>query len=296
MTSADHTSPAIDPQAGGGARPGLRPGGRGRPAGTGALPGINVRIPSPARMYDFYLGGKDNFPADRDAARNALAVVPSGKAVAWANRRFLVRAVKHLAQHGVDQFIDLGTGIPTSPNVHEAARSIQPRATVVYADNDPIVTVHSRALLATDAGIAAIWGDIRDPQHILFDSAVRALIDFRKPVGLLFVAVLHFIIAAEDPAAIVAEFANAVPPGSHLVISHITSDGTDPQVMAAIEDAYRNASAPAVFRTRDEIAGLFAGFPLAPPGLTEVSAWRAPGRPPTRPSALRFLGGAGIKA
>lgn len=288
---------AADPggQAGGGPSPGERRMTAVAPVAGVVPPGIDVRVPSPARMYDFYLGGKDNFPADREAARKALSVVPQGRAVAWANRRFMVRAVKYLARHGVRQFIDLGTGIPTSPNVHEAARAVVPGTAVVYVDHDPIVTVHSRALLATQAGIAAIGGDIRDPHGILANDELREVIDFSQPVGLLFVAVLHFISGEENPAAIVAAFADAVPAGSHLVISHITSDGTGPHVVATIEEAYRNASAAAVFRTRDQIADLFSGFDLVPPGLTEVSEWRRSGRPAASPPALRFLGGAGIK-
>jgi len=257
---------------------------------------IDVNTPSPARMYDYYLGGKDNFAADRTAAEKALSVVPNGKQVAWANRRFLVRVVKHLARNGISQFIDLGTGIPTSPNVHEVARSINPGSRVVYVDNDPLVTVHSRALLADiDEGIAAIYGDIRYPRNITLDAKVREVIDFSLPVGVLFVAVLHFVTDAEGPCNSVAVFRDRIAPGSFIAISHITSDGTAPEVMATIRDAYSQARAPAIFRDRAEIGAFFAGLEMIRPGLVEVSDWRGNSRKPANPLALRFLGGLGEK-
>jgi hypothetical protein len=257
---------------------------------------IDVTTPSPARMYDYYLGGKDNFAADRAAAEKALSVVPDGRQVAWANRRFLVRAVKHLARSGIDQFIDLGTGIPTRPNVHETARSFMPGARVAYVDNDPIVTVHNRALLeSAGSGIIAVRGDVRYPLNILTNHSVREVIDLRRPVGVLFVAVLHFVTDDEDPHRVVAAFRDRMSPGSYIAISHITSDGTDPHVVATIQDAYRQASAPAVFRTRAGIERLFAGLRLVKPGIVEVSDWRRNKPAPEHPPTLRFLGGVGRK-
>ena len=248
-------------------------------------------------MYDYYLGGKDNLAVDREAAEKALSVVPDGRRIAWANRRFLVRAVKFLARHGIDQFIDLGTGIPTSPNVHETARAIHESARVVYVDNDPIVTVHNTALLASAGdGIAAIRGDIRYPLNIIGNHALRQIIDFKRPVGILLAAVLHFVIDEEDPYRAVAVFRDWVPPGSYVVISHITSDGTDQKVIATIQEAYRQASAPAVFRDRSQIDRFFADFELVEPGLVEVNDWRRRNsrKPPSRP-ALHFLGGVARK-
>jgi len=247
-------------------------------------------------MYDYYLGGKDNFPADREAAEKALSVVPCGRQVAWANRKFLVRAVRYLARKGIDQFLDLGTGIPTSPNVHEVARSVIPDAKVAYVDNDPIVIVHDRALLgSTNEGITAARGDIRYPLNIMTNHTVRQVVDFNRPVGVLFVAVLHFITDSENPYESVAVFRDRVPVGSYAVISHITSDGTEPRVIATIEETYSQASAPAVFRSREEIERLFDGFELVKPGLVEVSDWRGNNRKPANPPALRFLGGVGRK-
>lgn len=264
-----------------------------RPSPTSSF---DITVPSPARMYDYYLGGKENFPADREAAEKALSVVPQGRAIAWANRRFMVRAVRHLARNGISQFIDLGTGIPTSPNVHEVARTIIPDARVVYLDNDPVVTAHNRALLANNkSGVFALHGDIRYPFDIVESAALRQIIDFSRPVAALFVAVLHFLSNGDDPYNCVYAFRDCMCSGAYVVISHITSDGTSPNVIGTVRDAYANASAPAVFRTRDEIAQFFAGFVLARPGLVEVGDWRSGKRNAETSSALRFLGGVGRK-
>jgi hypothetical protein len=256
--------------------------------------GIDLTVPSPARMYDYYLGGKDPFPADREAAEKALSLVPSGRELARANRDCLVRAVTYLAAQGIDQFIDVGTGLPTSPNVHEVARSVIPDARVVYVDNDPLVMAHARAMLADSGGVIAVAGDVRNPFDFIGHDAVRGLTDFSRPVGVLFVAVLHFIPDEDSPNRSVAWVRDRIAAGSYLVISHITSDGTDPAAMAAIQDAYKGASAPAVFRSAPGIGRFFDGFRLVPPGLTGVAQWRTP-VPEPAPAAVRFLGAAGRK-
>jgi hypothetical protein len=256
--------------------------------------GIDFTVPSPARMYDYYLGGKDHFPADREAAEKALSLVPSGRDLARANRDFLIRAVTYLAGQGIDQFIDVGTGLPTSPNVHEAARSVIPDARVAYVDNDPLVMAHARAMLADPDGVIAVAADARHPFDFIGHGAVRELIDFSRPVGVLFVAVLHFITDEDNPHRAVAWVRDRIAPGSYLVISHITSDGTDPAAMSTIQDAYKEATAPAVFRDTPGIARFFDGFDLAEPGLAEVCRWRNPGPAPA-PAAVRFLGAAGRK-
>jgi hypothetical protein len=262
----------------------------------GKPPGIDVSVPSPARIYDYYLGGKDNYPADREAAEKALSVVPHARQVAQANRKFLGRAVKYMARNGIEQFIDLGTGIPTSPSVHEVARSVVPRVRVAYVDNDPVVAVHNMALLADEGqGITSVRGDIRYPMDIIRNNAVSEIIDFGRPVGMLFAAVLHFVTDADHPYDAVAAFRDRMPSGSCVAISHITRDGTAPEVISAIERAYARASAPAVFRTRDEIGAFFGDYSLVKPGIVEVSDWRANGRRPAEPPALRFLGGVGRK-
>jgi hypothetical protein len=253
------------------------------------MPDFDPLVPSPARMYDYYLGGKDNFPVDRQAAELALSVVPFGREVARANRQFMVRAVKFMAHGGIDQFIDLGTGLPTKPNVHEVARELVPGARVLYVDNDPMVCAHAQALLATNDGVAAIRGDIRTPQAVLADPVTRALIDFTRPVGVLFVAVLHFLTNEDRPWEQVAAFRWRMASGSMLAVSHITADDTPLDVQATIHAVYAEASAPAVFRTRREIEMFFGGLDLAEPGLVEVGAWRSLGSSPSAP--LRFLGG-----
>ena len=253
------------------------------------VPGFDPSVPSPARMYDYYLGGKDHFPADREAAEVALSVVPFGREVARANRLFMVRAVQFMASSGIGQFIDLGTGLPARPNVHRVAREILPDARVLYVDNDPMACAHARALLATNDGVAAIYGDIRAPQAILCDPVTCTLIDFTRPVGVLLVAVLHFLTDKERPWEQVAAFRWRMASGSMLAVSHITSEGTPPDVQETIRDVYAEATAPAVFRTPQEIEAFFGRLDLVEPGLVEVGAWRSLHPSPLAP--LRFLGG-----
>jgi S-adenosyl methyltransferase len=265
----------------------------GRPVPNGADP----TVPSPARMYDYYLGGKDNYAVDREAAEKALSVVPCGRQIARANRYFLMSSVLLMADQGISQFIDLGTGIPTSPNVHEVARAIQPNARVLYVDNDAVVAAHSRALLAKSDGIKALEADIREPDAILRSPELRDLIDFTQPIGILFVAVLHFIRDRDEPRGIVRAFTERMARGSYLALSHITSDGTDAQVISTIREAYANASAPAVFRTRAEIRAFLEGFEIMPPGLVDVTQWSPHAAIYTAPPpALRFLAGIGHKS
>jgi S-adenosyl methyltransferase len=269
--------------------------GAGMPDGHEPKQDVDMTTASPARMYDYYLGGSRNYPVDREAAQKALSVVPQGQEVARANRRFLIRAVRYLAESGIDQYIDIGAGIPTSPNVHEVARSVIPDARVVYVDNDTGVTTQNREMLSgLDDGVRAIYGDIRYPLNIAYDQALREMIDFRRPVGVLFVAILHFLTNGDDPYNSVSAFTHRIAAGSHVAISHITSDGTSPEVISTIHQAYAHASAPAVFRTRKEIEVLFNGLVLVNPGIVEVSEWPNKSKR-QNPSALRFLGGVGRK-
>ncbi len=260
-------------------------------SGEGAVPDFSV--PNPSRMYDYLLGGKDNFPADREAANRIIAAYPEARALARANRRFLTRAVWFLAEHGISQYIDLGAGLPTSPNVHQVARQVRPDARVVYVDNDPVVTCHGRALCATNDGVAAIDGDIRDPRSILADPELTAVIDFAEPVAILCVAVLHFIRDEENPSEIVAVLRGQMAAGSYLVISHAATDGADERVLAEIGEAYQDATAPAVPRTATRISELFTGLDLAEPGLVDVSQWRPHVR--SRATKIRILAGIGRK-
>jgi hypothetical protein len=249
------------------------------------------QVASPARIYDYLLGGKDNYAADRLAAQRAIAAIPEIRKVAKANRRFLVRAVRFAAEQGITQFIDLGTGFPTSPNVHEVARGTCPHAKVIYVDNDPVVTAHNRALRATVPGVVAIAGDIREPQALLADRELAGLIDFSSPVAVLFVAVLHFIRPDEDPAQIVAAFAEPMAPGSYLIVSHGVSDDTDPGAVTGLAEAYGRSGVALVPRTVAEVGSWFGGFELVRPGLVDVTRWY-PGQT-AKPGPVRVVAGAG---
>jgi S-adenosyl methyltransferase len=240
---------------------------------TAEPPQIDTTKAHPARIYDYFLGGKDNYPADREAAERVLAVVPSARQMARANRAFLQRAVRFLAgEAGIRQFLDVGTGIPTQGNVHEVAQQVTSDARVMYVDNDLIVHVHANALLAGD-NTAAVLADLREPDAILGHPEVRKIIDFDQPVALLLVAILHFIEDEEDPAGIVACLRDAMAPGSYLAISHATGD-FDLVAATTAAAAYDKAAAPMVLRSHAEVERLFNGFALVDPGLVQVSHWR----------------------
>src|SRR5215470_461444 len=233
-------------------------------------------IPSTARMYDYYLGGKDNYPADREAAERIIGMMPAGvvRTAALQNRTFLIRAVRHLAAElGVRQFLDIGTGLPTVSNVHEVAQSIAPDSRVVYVDHDPIVVAHGRDLLHGSDRATIIEHDLRDPAGILADPSLRALLDFGQPIAVLLVAILPYLADDEDPYGIVDFLMSAVPVGSYLVISHFTAD-SDPQAnTAALE--YRKATSSLHSRTRAQVAEFFAGHDLIDPGeVVWAPQWR----------------------
>ena len=257
--------------------------------------GIDVTVPSVARMYDYLLGGKDNFAADREAAAKLLEIVPDAQRVARNNRDFMVRAVRVLAEAGVSQFIDLGTGIPTSPNVHEIARKVVPGARVVYVDHDPVVLAHSRALLATDDGVIAVKADFRDSSEVLADPGVIRLIDFSRPVAVLILSVLHFISDDENPGGIVAGFAEQLAPGSYLVISAITSENMEEGIADGASNLYRAARTPAVARSRAQIQEFFTGFELEEPGLVNSVEWRPDLDTDTSLTRVHMLVGVGRK-
>jgi SAM-dependent methyltransferase len=253
---------------------------------------LDASTPSAARIYDYLLGGKDNYAVDREAAERVLAVAPDQRRLARANRAFLIRAVRALAEAGIRQFIDLGTGLPTSPSVHEVAREIDPAARVVYVDKDPIVKVHNDALLATDSNVVSLLADIRDSDAILADPHLHELIDFSAPVGLLCVAVLHIVPDAYDPAGIVRAFTDRLAPGSHLALSQFSAD-SDPAAMAELHAVAANTPVETYFRTREQIRGFFGEFELLPPGLVDVHAWRPTA--PAVPTRLRIAGAVGVK-
>jgi SAM-dependent methyltransferase len=253
--------------------------------------------PNIARMYDYWLHGKDHFPADRAAADAVTEKFPEVARIAQANRAFLVRAVRHVASQGITQFVDLGAGLPTSPNTHEIAQQAAPDARVCYVDNDALVLAHARAQLATDDQVSVVAGDIRNPATFLTAPALTSLIDLAMPACVLLVSVLHFLTAGESDAA-VAEIRRWLAPGSYLVISAGTSTGTDPELVRCLQEAYGD-TAPVTGRTADEIAAWFDGFTLVRPGLVDVWAWRPAGpqrsHSPAVPRA-RFLAGVGRKA
>jgi hypothetical protein len=252
-------------------------------------PTFNLHVASPARVYDYYLGGKDNFPVDRDAGGKVVEVFPGAPRLARANRGFLLRAVRYCVEAGIDQVIDLGTGIPTSPNVAEVARAVNAGTRVIGVDNDPVVLSHQRAEASLSCGgYTVIQGDIRRPWAILADPELNAVIDLSRPVAVLCVAVLHFIPDAEEPAQILAAFTDAMAAGSFLAVSAVTSTDTDPAVIAQIEDAYANATAPVIFRAADHIRSWFDRLDLVHPGLMDVTCWPSGVGLPTD---VRILGG-----
>jgi S-adenosyl methyltransferase len=238
---------------------------------------IDVSTPSVARMYDYYLGGKDNYAADREAARLVLGAAPDVPLAALENREFLKRAMHYLAaERGIGQFVDIGPGLPTQGNVHQLAHLHNPGAKVAYIDNDASVLTHGRALLDGVPGVTIISGDLREPDDILAAPKLAALIDFSHPVALLMTLVLHFVPADDDPYAVVARFRDALSPGSFLVISHVTGDGREPGALAGV-GAYDNANAPLILRTRGQVQGFFNGFDLIDPGVVFLSQWRPAG-------------------
>jgi O-methyltransferase involved in polyketide biosynthesis len=249
--------------------------------------------PNMARMYSFWLHGKDHLAADRSAAGKVLDLFPEVADVACANRAFLARVVRYLTERGITQFIDLGSGFPASPNVHEAARLVIPDARVVYVDRDPVVLAHARALLATDDKVGVVAGDIRDPQGLLADPVLTTVIDSTMSTGILLLSVLHFLTSAEADPAVVA-FRKWMPPGSYLVISAGTTTGTDPQLIRALQDAYGD-SASVNGRAADEIAAWFDGLTLVRPGLVDVWAWPTVSLHRPLSSRARLLAGVGRK-
>lgn len=248
-----------------------------RPSGLS----IDTTTPNTARIWDCQLGGKDNFAVDRqamtrlnDACKEVGA--PDGRDVARVNRAFLQRAVRYLAgPAGVDQFVDLGAGLPTRGNVHEVARGVNPNARTVYVDYDPMVLAHARGLLADTKETTVIQADVRDPDAILASTELREHLDLSRPVAVLFVAVLHLLTDDEDPWRVVARIRDALAPGSYAVITHVTGD-SHPEAANAVAALFRSlgVSTPLVPRPRSQICALFDGFDLVEPGLVLAEDWR----------------------
>jgi len=244
------------------------------PPSAGGPAEIDTSVAHPARVYDYWLGGKDNFAADREAGDRVLAATPGLRERVRANRAFLVRAVRYLAgEAGIRQFLDIGTGIPSANNTHEVAQQAAPDSRIVYVDNDPIVLTHARALLAggPEGSIQYIDGDVRDVASIT-GAAARTL-DFTRPTALLLLGILHLIQDAEGPHELVARLMDALPSGSYLVISHPASD-IHPGQAEAQRRYNERVSTPQTLRTRAEVSRFFEGQDLVPPGLVYVHTWR----------------------
>ncbi|UGQ13270.1 SAM-dependent methyltransferase [Yinghuangia sp. ASG 101] len=251
-------------------------------------PEIDVSRAQSARMYDYYLGGKTNFAPDREAAEAALATFPSLRVGAQANRAFLLRLVRHLAGLGITQFLDIGTGIPIEGrNTHDVAQAIAPESRVVYVDNDPIVLAHARALMTGHpAGSTAyIDADVRDPDSILDHPALASTLDLTRPVAVLLVAVLHFIVDEDKPAEILTRLTDGLPSGSHLGLSHGTSDFA-PEVFEKLYETYQQAGVSGQTRSRSEFAALVPdGWEITAPGVDLVTHWHPDDPEAPRPDA-----------
>jgi hypothetical protein len=223
-------------------------------------------------MYDYYLGGKDHYPVDEEAAERVISLVPDIKQVARINRRFMHRAVRLLAERGIRQYLDIGTGIPTEPNLHQVVQGVEPSARVMYVDNDPIVLRHAEALLrSTPEGLTRYaQADVREPDKII--SAARDILDFEQPIALSMVALLHFLSDEHDPYGLVDTLLAPLPPGSCAVLSHVTGD-FDPEGWGKAVEIYRQSGVPAQVRSREEFARFFSGMELIEPGVQVATRW-----------------------
>ncbi|NUP53246.1 MAG: SAM-dependent methyltransferase [Catenulispora sp.] len=271
-------------------------------------PSLDTGVATPARMYAYYLGGKDHFRADREAAEKVLQSMPIAREIARANRAFLTRAVRHLAQEGITQFLDIGIGLPAPGGTAETAQAVWPEARVVGVDNDPIVLAHARARPGVEAGEAGpgagsepergpelvVAGDVRRPEEIVKHPEIRAVLDFERPVAVLVVAVLHFVEDADDPYDAVRVLMDAVAPGSVLVVSHATGDfASGPMLRAA--KAYEKTTARAVLRSKGEIGAFFDGLDVLEPGVVLLPYWRPDGELPEEADRIWMYCGAGRK-
>jgi len=249
--------------------------------------GIDPTRAHPSRRYNYWLGGKDNFAVDRESAEVVASAFPTVALSARENRAFLQRVVPFLAREaGISQFLDIGTGLPSAGNVHEVAQSIDPSARIVYVDNDPIVLVHARALLASspEGRTAYIDADLRRPKEILADPELRRTLDFAKPVALMLVASLHFITDGDDPYGIIRTLLEPLAPGSHLVITHATNDHLTPEQYAETVEANKRSGVPFRLRGQAEFARFFHGLEVLPPGIGSVVDWRPEASEDARPS------------
>jgi S-adenosyl methyltransferase len=236
---------------------------------------VHARKAYSARRYDYWLGGKDNFAADRRSGDEVEVVFPTIRLSTIENRRFLRRAVGFLMGAGIRQFLDIGSGMPTDSNTHEVAQAIAPQSRVVYVDNDPIVVSHARALLVSspEGHIDYVEGDLRAPQDILRSPGLRATLDMEQPIGLMLLALLHFFHDADDPYGLVGQLVAAMPPGSYLVMSHGTYDPLPAEAISRLEEVNAVTEVRWRARSRDEFARFFAGLQLVDPGIVSIGDW-----------------------
>jgi hypothetical protein len=242
---------------------------------------VDVETPNPARIYDYLLGGANNFAADRDVAEQTMKVGQVGRTVARSNRSYLRRAVRFMCGQGVDQFLDLGSGIPTVGNVHDVAQLANPDARVVYVDNESVAVTYARRLLSGDPNTAMVEADLRHPERVLADPILGELLDLSRPVGILLVSVLHFVPDEEDPAGIVARYRDAAAGGGYLALSHYTDEGYSAEKRAraqAGKDVNQHRTrTPEVARGKAELTALLGGTELVPPGIVWLPDWRPDG-------------------
>lgn len=255
--------------------------------------GVDIDQPSVARVYDYYLGGSHNFQADRIFAAQVIAAVPDMPWVIQENRAFLRRAVRFIAESGIDQFVDLGSGIPTVGNVHEVLAAINPDATVAYVDHDPVAVAHSRAILDGNPRTAVIAADLRHPADVLAHPELRRLIELDRPVGVMLNAVLHFVPDDAQASEIVGEIAEHVARGSYIAISHASADQMHDEAEHT-ETLYNRSVAAMAMRSHAEVLKLFRGLPLVEPGLVQIPMWHPESPDDIGPQAERYPGYAGV--
>jgi hypothetical protein len=264
---------------------------------THAPDGIDTSVAHSARVYDWWLGGKDNFPIDRIVGAAIAEAIPSIREMAKANRDFMHRSARYLAREcGIRQFLDIGTGIPTSPNLHEVVQEVAPESRIVYVDNDPIVLVHARALMTSDprGQTEYIQADVREAAKILEHPGLVGILDRTQPVGLALIAVLMLFRDEENPWELTRGLMDALPSGSYLVISHPALD-FDPEAMATVIAAAEQGGLPFVPRTGVDVARFFEGWELVDPGVVPVLTWRPDGPEPADPNAAYYWAGVARK-
>ena len=264
------------------------PDGPDDPSGS-TPPRIDESVPQAARRYNAFLGGKDNFAADRASAARIEQEFPDVGIGARANRTFMHRAVRLLAEHGIVQFLDVGTGIPLDPNVHQIAQQVNPRARVVYVDNDAVVLAHARALLTSgpDGDVAYLDADLRQPHTILNNPALHRTLDLTQPVAVLLIAVLHFLSDHDDPHGIVAHLIGALPAGSFVAITHATTDFLAPDLAARAVAVSAASGIAMTFRTKTDVGRFFNGLHLLDPGVVPIADWHPDDDPALRPTPER---------